>query len=130
MKEVESLVERAKKYLKSAEVLIKEGDYESSVSRAYYAMFYCAEAMLLTKSLSFSSHKGVISAFGEHFIKTDIFSKEVGKELNRAFEKRQLGDYEYTFVISKGEAEEILEKSKDFVDKIVRYLKQRESRIL
>ena len=62
---VKSLVEKAKKYLRSAEILLKEGDYESSVSRTYYAMFYCAQAMLLTKNLSFSSHKGVISAFGD-----------------------------------------------------------------
>ena len=68
--------------------------------------------MLLTKNLSFSSHKGVISAFGEHFVKTGIFPKEMGRELNRAFEKRQLGDYEYTFVISRTEAEEILKSGK------------------
>jgi len=108
MKEVNSLIERAKRYLKSAEILLEEGDYESSVSRTYYAMFYSAQALLLTKNLSFSSHKGVISAFGEYFIKTDIFPKEMGKELNKAFEKRQIGDYEYTFVIAKREAEEIL----------------------
>jgi len=108
MKEVESLIKRAMKYLKSARILLEDGDCESSVSRAYYAMFYSAEAMLLTKGLSFSSHRGVISAFGEHFIKTGIFPKEMGKELNRAFEKRQLGDYEYTFVISEDEAMEIL----------------------
>ncbi len=95
MKEIESLIQRALKYLRSAEILLKEGDYESSVSRAYYAMFYSAQAMLLTKNLSFSSHKGVISSFGEHFIKTGIFQKEMGRELNRAFEKRQIGDYEY-----------------------------------
>ncbi|HHT9120586.1 MAG TPA: HEPN domain-containing protein [Candidatus Hypogeohydataceae bacterium YC41] len=119
-----SLIERARKYLKSSETLLKEEDYESSVSRAYYAMFYSAEAALLTKNLSFSSHKGVISAFGEHFIKTNILPKEMGKELNRAFEKRQLGDYEYTFVISREEAEEILVNGKNFVEKIVLYLKQ------
>ncbi len=82
-------------------MLLKEEDYESFVSRTYYAMFYSAEAVLLTKNLSFSSHKGVISAFGEHFIKTDIFPRDMGKEFNRVFEKRQLGDYEYTFVISR-----------------------------
>ncbi|MCD6386359.1 HEPN domain-containing protein, partial [Candidatus Sumerlaeota bacterium] len=37
MKEIRSLIERAKKYLRSAEILLKEGDYESSVSRTYYA---------------------------------------------------------------------------------------------
>ncbi len=125
MKEIKSLMERAEKYLRSAKILLEVGDYESSVSRAYYAMFYSAQAMLLTKNLSFSSHKGVISAFGEHFIKTDIFPKEMGRELNRAFEKRQIGDYEYTFVISKREAEEILENGKKFVEKIIQYLKEK-----
>jgi len=125
MREIKSLVEKAKKYLRSAEILLKEGDYESSVSRTYYAMFYCAQAMLLTKNLSFSSHKGVISAFGEHFVKTGVFPKEMGRELNRAFEKRQLGDYEYTFVISKKEAEELLESGKKFVNEIVQHLKKK-----
>jgi len=124
MKEIASLLERARRYLKSSKMLLDDGDNESSLSRAYYAMFYSVEAVLLTKELSFSSHRGVISAFGEHFIKTGIFQKDMGRELNRAFEKRQLGDYEYTFVISKDEAEEVLAKSKDFVDTIVQYLKE------
>ncbi|UCE36180.1 MAG: hypothetical protein JSW00_11600 [Thermoplasmata archaeon] len=47
----------------------------------------------------------------------------MGKELARAFEKRQLGDYEYTFVISRDEAQAILKKSQEFVDKITQYLK-------
>jgi len=72
MREAASLIERAKKYLKSSRMLLVAGDYESSVSRAYYAMFYSAEAVLLTKDLSFSSHRGVISAFGEYFVKNDI----------------------------------------------------------
>lgn len=60
MKEIASLIERANRYLKSSEMLLDDGDYESSLSRAYYAMFYSVEAVLLTKELSFSSHKGVI----------------------------------------------------------------------
>ncbi len=124
MKEAESLIKRAARYLKSAKILLEEKDYESSVSRTYYAMFYSAQALLLTKGLSFSSHKGVISAFGEHFVKTGIFSKEMGRELNRAFEKRQLGDYEHTFVISKEEAEELLISGNKFAKKIVQRLKE------
>ena len=81
--------------------------------------------MLLTKNLSFSSHKGVVSAFGRHFIKTAIFPKEMGRELNRAFEKRQIGDYEYTFVIAEDEAEEILMGGEKFVEAITRHLKEK-----
>jgi uncharacterized protein (UPF0332 family) len=125
MKEIESLIQRATKYLQSAEMLLKEQDYESSVSRTYYAMFYSAEAILLTQNLSYSSHKGIISAFGEHFVKTGVFPKEMGRELNRAFEKRQIGDYGHKFVISEKEAEEILVGGREFVEKIVAHLKEK-----
>jgi len=122
MTEIDSLVKRAKRYIRSAELLLNDKDYESSVSRTYYAMFYAAQAVLLTKKLTFSSHKGVISAFGKHFIKTGIFPKEMGRELNRAFEKRQIGDYGYTFVVSDEEAEQMLRYGKEFVDKITSWL--------
>mgnify|MGYP001092496776 CR=1 FL=1 len=55
---------------------------------------------------------------------TGIFPNEMGTELNRAFEKRQMGDYEYTFVISRAEAEEILENGEKFVERIAQYLKE------
>jgi len=66
----------------------------------------------------------VISAFGKHFIKTGIFPREMGRALNMAFEKRQIGDYEYKFVISKEEAKKILEYWNGFVEKIVPYFRQ------
>jgi uncharacterized protein (UPF0332 family) len=122
MTEIDSLVRRARRYIKSAELLLNDKDYESSVSRTYYAMFYAVQAALLKKNLSFSSHKGVISAFGKHFIKTEIFPKEMGRELNRAFEKRQIGDYGYTFVVSDEEAVLILQYGKEFVNKITSWL--------
>ncbi|MFQ5819700.1 MAG: HEPN domain-containing protein [Candidatus Heimdallarchaeota archaeon] len=124
MNEIASLLQRARRYLNSAELLIKAEDYESAISRTYYAMFYSTQAMLLTRNLSFSSHRGVISAFGEYFIKTSIFSREMGRELNRAFEKRQIGDYEYTFVFSKEDAEALLKTGKTFYGKIVQHLKK------
>jgi uncharacterized protein (UPF0332 family) len=117
-----ALIQKAVRYLKSADLLLKDSDYESSVSRAYYAMFYAAEAALLTKGLSYSSHKGVISGFGEHFIKTGVFPKEMARELNRAFEKRQLGDYEYTTAVSKEDACRLLETANDFVNTITQWL--------
>ena len=124
MKEVESLAARSERYLKSAKLLIKDKDYESATSRAYYAMFFVAEALLLVKGLSFSSHKAVLSAFGEHFVKTGIFKKDFSKALTRAFEKRQLSDYAFKFVISDKEAREILKEAGHFVTEVTEYLKE------
>jgi uncharacterized protein (UPF0332 family) len=122
MTEAEALVARAHKYLRSAELLLSANDYESVVSRAYYAMFYVAEAALLSRGISASSHKGVIAALGEHFIKTGVFPKELARQFAVAFQKRQLGDYEYTPVIAREEAVEILASARDFVRTIESWL--------
>lgn len=122
MTEISSLIERAKKYLSSAALLIQARDYESAVSRTYYAMFYTAQAVLLTKDLSFSSHSSTISNFGKEFVKTGIFSRDMGRELNRAFQKRQIGDYTHTFTITEDEAKQLLNTGKDFVEKVEDYL--------
>jgi len=120
MSEIQSLIKRARRYLKSADLLLRDGDYESCVSRAYYAMFYSAQAALLTKNLGYSSHKAVISAFGEQFVKVGVFPKEMGRELNRAFAKRQLAEYESSFVISREDAEGILNSAERVCSSCVR----------
>lgn len=81
------------------------------------------KALLLTKGSSVSSHKGLNSLFSEHFVKTGLLSKDMSRELNRAFEKRQLGDYEFIFVLSEDEASEILENARKFAENCVDYLK-------
>lgn len=128
MNETKSLLDRAEKYLDSAKLLFKNEDYESCVSRIYYAMFFSTQAILLTKKLSFSSHKGVLSAFGRHFVKTGIFPKDMSKQLNLAFEKRQLGDYGHTFVICEEEAVELLDSGQSFVNTVIQYLKKRKTK--
>jgi uncharacterized protein (UPF0332 family) len=52
MTEIESLGIRAGKYLGSAALLIESSDYESAVSRAYYAMYFMVQAALLQEGLS------------------------------------------------------------------------------
>ena len=59
------LIKEATTSLDAARLLRKGGFYGFSASRAYYAMFYAAEAILLSKDLTFSKHAGVISAFGK-----------------------------------------------------------------
>lgn len=73
--EINALVKKAKDSVLGAEILFKSKFYNFSISRSYYAMFYLAEAILLTKELSYSSHKGVISGFSEHFVSQEIFSR-------------------------------------------------------
>jgi uncharacterized protein (UPF0332 family) len=61
------LLDKAERFMHTAEVAATGGDLDSSASRLYYAMFYIAEALLAARSLSFSSHHAVLAAYGQHF---------------------------------------------------------------
>lgn len=58
------LLKKAERALRTAKSLLRGEDLEVVVSRAYYAMFYMAEALLNEKGLSYRKHSGVHSAFG------------------------------------------------------------------
>ncbi len=92
--EVKGLLAKARQFINSAQILRQHNDLPSAASRLYYAMFYCAEALLLTKGLSYSKHGSVIAAFGQHFVKTGLLSADMHRWLQAAFNKRQIADYE------------------------------------
>lgn len=122
--EIRDLTEKAGKYLITAQQALNSGDYDSCASRCYYAMFFVAEAVLLTKNLTASSHKGVISLFGEHFVKTNIFERNLGKAITSAYDKRIIGDYGIGFIVTKEQAQDLLKTANDFVNKLGDYLQK------
>ena len=49
--EISALLRKAGRSLSASKDLMERGDYDFAISRAYYSMFYCAEALLLSKDL-------------------------------------------------------------------------------
>lgn len=119
--EVGALLAKAARYLDSADLLLDDGDPDSCVSRAYYAMFYAAEAALLAEGLTYNTHKGLIAAFGRHLVQDGPLPVELGRDLAWASQKRELGDYETTGVLDE-EAGEVLERARRFVDAVREHL--------
>jgi uncharacterized protein (UPF0332 family) len=112
-------LKRARATLQVAQTLLQQGeDPPSIVNRAYYAMFYAALALLATIGQQSSKHSGVLALFDQHFIKTQILSKEMGKFLHKAFDARQTGDYEEEAEITKEQASEVLGFAVQFVKSI------------
>ena len=107
-----------------AGVLINRKNYRVAVSRLYYALFYIAEALLLTKELAYSSHKGVISNFGREFVKSGLFDNKFHKVLRDAFKSRQDADYEPVVEFTREEAENYLILAREFLEEAKRYLKK------
>lgn len=94
-----------------------------AVSRAYYGMFYAAEAALLTRGLQFKKHSSVIGSFNKEFVREGIFSKEMSRLLEKAFDFRMQGDYSI-IPIDPEKARAVIEGAADFVRMIQEYLKK------
>lgn len=93
-KEQDALLKKAESSLKAAEILFAEGLFDFSASRAYYAMFYVAEALLLGEGLAFSKHSAVIAAFGKTFVKAGRIPAEFHRYMIEAEDGRNVGDYD------------------------------------
>ena len=109
------LLEKASRAIEAAETLLKNGLGEFSTGRAYYAMFYTAEALLNEKDLRFSKHGGVHGAFGEYFIKTGLFDMKFHRWLLDAFDQRIEGDYGVEALIADQDARELIDQAKEFL---------------
>jgi uncharacterized protein (UPF0332 family) len=90
--EISANLERADTNLQVASELLDKGYYDVSASRAYYAAFYAASALLLNEGIDTSKHSGVIALVHQHFVKnivgslpwsTSILSKPENSAKNR-----------------------------------------------
>ncbi|MEA3460066.1 MAG: HEPN domain-containing protein [Chloroflexota bacterium] len=81
-------IERARMVLNSGELVLEHEDYITAVNRAYYTIFYAANAMLATRGLERSKHSGAITAFRQHFVKTGIIEVEYSDFYGAAMEDR------------------------------------------
>ena len=120
---VKGYLEKAEKKLKVAEKLLRSDDYEDAVSRAYYAVFHAAQALLLTEGERAETHKGVVTLFGLLFVKTGKFKKDLGKYLANLKDERESGDYEVFSYIDRETAETAIEEAKEFIRETKLYLK-------
>jgi uncharacterized protein (UPF0332 family) len=114
--EQQALLTKAQRSLNAAKSLARDEDYDFSVSRAYYAMFYVAQALLLSKQLSFSTHSGVINAFGLQFIKSQEIPTEYHRALITAERIRLQGDYDTEDQISAEMAQQQLQWAERFLE--------------
>lgn len=94
MSESTPLLEKAERSLLAAEQLFAAGHLDFAASRAYYACFYIAEGLLLSRGLEFSRHGQVIAQYGYHFARTAILDPAFHNLLIQGFSLRQVADYD------------------------------------
>jgi uncharacterized protein (UPF0332 family) len=108
-----------------ADALYTIKQYFGCVNRAYYAIFYAALAILLTKELGSSKHAGVLSLFDREFVKTNDVDKKWSKIFHDAFGLRATGDYAKLVDVTDQQAIKTIEHAKEFVSWARQWLAER-----
>jgi len=127
MKEAtQKLLAKAARVLKFAERLSTDNDGEFAVGRAYYAMFYIAEALLNERGHRFRKHGGVHGAFGEHFIKTGLLDGKYHRWLLEAFSQRITGDYGLESDLTAEDAAVLVSQAREFLQAAEQLLEKKD----
>lgn len=88
MEDSDSALQRAERYLRTAAIVLEDGDLETAVSRSYYAMFFMARVLLQREDIDPKTHKGVVNQFGLHLVKRGSVPAEYGRSLREIEELR------------------------------------------
>lgn len=123
MKETtEQLFARALDAIEAAEILSTNGKIDIAAGRAYYAMFYTAEALLNEKGFKFGKHGNVIAAYGQHFAKTKELDPKFHRWLLSSFDQRQIGDYAFDPDIEIDIVVTMIHQAQEFLETAKKYL--------
>ena len=111
-------MERADETLQEAGLLAKEGYYNAAFNRLYYACFYATLALLVKHGITTSTHAGVKTMLGLHFVSKGLLDKEQGKTFSRLFEIRHSGDYDDFVYCDKEMTDEYTPLAESFIQRI------------
>jgi uncharacterized protein (UPF0332 family) len=117
-------VDAAYEALTGARYNLDGGYWTIAASRAYYACLYAISALLLTKDIGRSKHSAVLSTFRQQFVKPGLIETEFSDVVGKAFETRQIADYDMVGHIEESEASTRLDDAQRLVERITRYLRE------
>lgn len=106
-------VDRAKKSL-------LERDYKWATIQAYYSMFHLARALLLRLGYRERSHRALLEALRELYVKTGRLDLESFEDLRNAMDLREEADYGMVF--SEASAKLVVEQAEQFLSTVKRIL--------
>lgn len=98
-----------------------------AASRAYYAVFHAARALLFSLGLEARTHKGVVSLVGEHFVRPGRLSSTMGRLVSRMQRDREDADYAIGAVFTDEEVSRMLGEAETFLTEARRLIAEAQS---
>jgi uncharacterized protein (UPF0332 family) len=110
-------IEKAKRLLDDAHLLLKEGRWESSISRSYYSALNAAKAILILFGIDPKSHEGVKTMVNKKLVLDGYILKEHGRWFRELLFEREDADYADYVVIDSSDAEDAFQNASRFLEK-------------
>jgi uncharacterized protein (UPF0332 family) len=107
----------ARDALRVAEAALGIGVRRDAMSRAYYAIFHAARALLLLEGVEPKTHSGVARMLGEELVRAGKLDAKSGLLFTRMQAYRQASDYAYVFAIDAEDARKELDEACSFVER-------------
>ncbi|PKP54663.1 MAG: HEPN domain-containing protein [Candidatus Altiarchaeales archaeon HGW-Altiarchaeales-3] len=123
MDEINELLKRSEEKLQSSISLLEKGHYGDAISRAYYCMYYASRALLLSRNIHPTTHKGVINEMWKNFGKTGLMDKDLFKALASSQTEREEADYGIYTTFSEEETKKVIDDAQNFLKKCKELLK-------
>lgn len=111
-------LDKAKETLKEVNAVSDLGFWSLAANRLYYAAYYASVALLVSKGIDASTHKGAIRMISLSFVKTGKLQPGDSQLLGRLFSMRQTGDYEDLFDWTEDDIAPLIPKVTDYINRI------------
>jgi uncharacterized protein (UPF0332 family) len=119
---IDAYLEKAERKLAVAKKLAATGDHEDAVSRAYYAAFHAAQALLLAEGQRAETHRGLLTLFALLLVKPGKIDARFGKFLANLKDDREASDDETFSFVDQAQAQNAIEEAQAFLDEARRLL--------
>ncbi|MDR2570693.1 MAG: HEPN domain-containing protein [Oscillospiraceae bacterium] len=123
-------LEKSADDLDTAQINYNAGKYNASANRAYYSVYHAIRAVLALDNIERKKHSGNISYFRENYIATDIFDRIYSETIKNTEVLRNEADYDDMKIVNAEDAQEVIEKARNFYNEVKKYVEYRIKKIL
>jgi len=113
---------RSKEDIEAAKLLIKNNSLYGANNRVYYAVFHAILAVQSNDNINSKRHGQIIGEFNRNYIKTNIFPKDLGRQIDKIQSIRHSSDYDDFYIPDKQETKQNIKIAEEIVKVAEKYL--------
>lgn len=116
----------AEEDLDTAKENYESGRLRAANNRAYYSIYHAITAVLAMEEVAFKRHKDTVAYFNKEYVKTEKFSRQLGRAISRAEEIRHASDYDEFYLASKIDTEKQIETAETLLKAVKAFVQNSE----